>query len=392
LCSAAELVIPDPNFYNVKKFPKRWNSCGLGQSIVWSSTPCVLPNDPSEFAVVAVSGPTKTRKSKCRAVRNEDGWGIKGSMQCCADVSPVVELPTRVETSDGSADLQSSISCGELGWEVKAVRTQSAFVSKIDKKFVRNVCSQSEIGGPEGCRINDIRHTEAKKVCIAAGARLCTANEIRIGVTANAGCNMNSDMWAWSSTTCDVAGVDTPSYWVERATPPSSSSPGLCWPTEGTNVQASLFCCADELVPSTLQLVASTNSESEEATQSASQGASPGASSFIVGAGTVAGVILGMVLTVVIYHRRQHLSAPTAAKQLGLHQPANVDSDTFFWDVPSTAAPQSQSESNDLATPTIVESSANEYAMAGAANEYAMAGESGRRTVPTQASTRTKPV
>jgi len=248
LCTADELHFQDSG---IKK--KAWNVCNLKQSPIWSSTPCRTAKDPSMSAYVVAAGPLKARKSYCKPVAR-NGNDLMGSLQCCADAAAPQALDPGSPEDASSTEL-STATCSELRWKVKFVHPGKTIMSSGGEVglFSRTVCGQSEIEGHE-CRKDDIRFGEAKKICKAAGSRLCTSTEIRNGATKGTGCMMGKAAWVWTQTECNQPGVDGPSFLVERATPVADGSAGLCWPTVDTNAQAGMQCCADGLVSSEVLL------------------------------------------------------------------------------------------------------------------------------------------
>lgn len=251
LCTADELHFEDVGKQNM------WNACNLKKSPIWSSTPCTTKKDPSMSAYVVAAGPTKARKSYCKPVAR-NGKDLAGSLQCCADVTMPQAVGAGSSSSDGASSTELSAStCTELRWKVKFVHSEKTTILSPGNGvglFSRKVCGQSKIEGHE-CRTRDIRFAEAKKICTAAGSRLCTSTEIRNGATKGTGCLMGNATWVWTQTECHQPGVNGPSFLVERAAPLADGSAGLCWPTVGPPyAQAGMQCCADWLVSSKVLL------------------------------------------------------------------------------------------------------------------------------------------
>ena len=73
--------------------------------------------------------------------------------------------------------------CATLGWNV-----------------LGNICAESNDGW--ACK-TDATYAEAETTCAAVGARVCTIEEIETGVTAQTGCNMDTE-YVWSSTWCGL--------------------------------------------------------------------------------------------------------------------------------------------------------------------------------------------
>ena len=77
-------------------------------------------------------------------------------------------------------------------------------------KIVNGICGESDLGLASGCTDGPL--AAAKEVCSAAGARLCTVDEIDSGVTAGTGCNADIK-YTWTSTWCGL-GPEGGKYYV----------------------------------------------------------------------------------------------------------------------------------------------------------------------------------
>ena len=296
LCTADELHFEDSG---IKK--KAWNVCNLKQSPIWSSTPCRTAKDPSMSAYVVAAGPLKARKSYCKPVAR-NGNDLMGSLQCCADAAAPHALDSGSPEDALSTEL-STATCSELRWKVQSVHPEKITMSSEGKvgNFSRTVCGQSKIEGHE-CRKDNIRFADAKKICKAAGSRLCTSMEIRSGVTKGTGCMMGKTAWVWTQTACNQPGVDGPSCLVERAAPMVNGSAGLCWPTIGANAQAGMQCCADGLVSRDVLLGVAAANQIGSADDD-QESAVPFEILMAIG-GAVVAILMGVVATLVYGLRR----------------------------------------------------------------------------------------
>ncbi len=77
--------------------------------------------------------------------------------------------------------------CGALGWN-------SGYGTS-------NVCGESDGDDLGGCS-NEVSWHAAAGFCVAAGARLCTSEELKANETRGTGCGYDAN-WVWSSTACD---------------------------------------------------------------------------------------------------------------------------------------------------------------------------------------------
>ena len=96
-----------------------------------------------------------------------------------------------------SADGQ--MACAQLGWT----------------KIVSNVCGESDdrLGNSGASAVcNEASLADSISICDAAGARLCTVDEIDSGVTAGTGCGFDTS-YTWTSTWCGL-GPEGGKYYV----------------------------------------------------------------------------------------------------------------------------------------------------------------------------------
>ena len=96
----------------------------------------------------------------------------------------------------GSTDCQfSQQTCTELDW--------SEGVYNVDKKIAAD-CSYS-MGITGSSCLESKTWYEAYDFCDSVGARLCTTDEIKSGMTSGSGCNFDGKM-VWTGTPCDSNG------------------------------------------------------------------------------------------------------------------------------------------------------------------------------------------
>jgi hypothetical protein len=95
--------------------------------------------------------------------------------------APVTTAPPVVTATTVSPTGRKN--CATLGW-----------------KTVGNVCAASNNGW--ACK-TDATYAEAEATCAAAGARVCTIDEIEAGATAQTGCGMDGE-FVWSGTWCGL--------------------------------------------------------------------------------------------------------------------------------------------------------------------------------------------
>jgi hypothetical protein len=118
-------------------------------------------------------------------------------------------------TNLGNAN--SKKTCSALGWKVTG-----------------NICAESSDGW--ACK-TDATYAEAETACAAAGARVCTIEEIETGATAKTGCSMDSQ-YVWSSTWCGLG----PKYYVGMG---AGTGERKC---KKYKKAKSIRCCSDVLV------------------------------------------------------------------------------------------------------------------------------------------------
>jgi hypothetical protein len=112
---------------------------------------------------------------------SNDGWT---SVHCGAPTAPVKNVP------------KSSKSCAEHGWNIPPSTPKVCGASRC-----RDTLAQQDGGGDIDYGTADL--AKAKNECERFGARLCTKDELKSGVTKGTGCNHNSEL-VWSSTSCEA--------------------------------------------------------------------------------------------------------------------------------------------------------------------------------------------
>ena len=116
------------------------------------------------------------------------------------------------------APLAAAATCKGLGWDVK--QGQSS-------------CGASKVGGT--CHKKAKGVARAQEICQAAGARLCSVEELQDGVAAGTGCRLDAS-YVWTSTPC----ADGPGYIVVDGAP-SDRAPKC---KRSRNAKAGVRCCA----------------------------------------------------------------------------------------------------------------------------------------------------
>eukprot|EP00039_Didymoeca_costata_P009674 m.128692 g.128692 ORF g.128692 m.128692 type:complete len:2513 (+) comp14564_c0_seq1:55-7593(+) len=184
--------------------------CGIDTSLVWTSIPC-------EGGMLVTGGSKRNTNAECRSVVEP------ASLRCCADSEPTLpEIPSI-----------SSTPCDELGWEFK-------FGSV-------NVCAKSK--AVSSC-LSEVNFIEALTECQSAGGRLCTLEEVGSNFAAGTGCGLDRSS-IWTSTPC---GQDNKGIIV------TGGSAGKGIPTQCLdpfNSVAGMRCCADSIVPPTIDFSSS---------------------------------------------------------------------------------------------------------------------------------------
>jgi len=126
---------------------------------------------------------------------------------------------------------RSYLTCAKLGWKPAA---QSPGVCGASKVF------------PPACPPLPVAFGSADSFCKAAGARLCTSEELYQGAAAGTGCALDNAR-IWSSTPCELRD-SSPGVYTLAGSPQSSVN----FPLQCTSISANLMprCCADVQITS----------------------------------------------------------------------------------------------------------------------------------------------
>jgi hypothetical protein len=145
-------------------------------------------------------------------------------------------------SSDGGAHQMGTM------WMVGATHDDSAVGRKtcatLGWNAIGSICAESSDGW--ACK-TDATYAEAKTTCAAAGARVCTIEEIETGATAKTGCSMDTE-YVWSSTWCGVG----PKYYVGMG---SGTGERKC---KKDKKSKSIRCCSDVSVAAAAVTAATT--------------------------------------------------------------------------------------------------------------------------------------
>ena len=130
--------------------------------------------------------------------------------------------------------------CSKLGWPAN----------------VNNVCGESDdrlgnSGASSAC--NEASFADAGSICAAAGARLCTTDEIDSGVTAGTGCGFDTQ-YAWTSTWCGL-GPEGGKYYVSMGAGGAAAADRKC---KNPKKSYPVRCCSDSDLSATTALPATT--------------------------------------------------------------------------------------------------------------------------------------
>ena len=147
--------------------------CNFDLSYIWTADTCTLRARTKRRSVGYVSA-----KGDGSGVTECLTAGADRPVRCCADQT----------TTSGRK------TCSELGWT----------------NIANNVCGESDIGSSSLCYTASF--ADAQGTCAAAGARLCTIDEIDAGATAQTGCSFDTQ-YAWTSTWCGL-GPEGGKYYV----------------------------------------------------------------------------------------------------------------------------------------------------------------------------------
>ena len=177
-------------------------------------------------------------------------------------------------------------SCAELGWT----------------NIVDGVCGESDdglgVGGSKQCS-SDETYAAAVEICSAAGARICTADEVGTGVTESTGCRFNSKL-VWTSTSCGNGKV-----YKSRG---KGNGVSKCVAETKT---AAVQCCADVSSPLARRASSSDSSTAAAEAGAASAGSKPAAvAGVVVGCVAVAVALVGVAIKI----RKNPLSKNTASR------------------------------------------------------------------------------
>ena len=209
----------------------RGSGCGHDSQRIWTST---IDECPPGFMK---TGPGKSGNLdripvQCTPISEDQNVFVR----CCADAHRTCGGATPCHPSS------SLLTCDDLGWEEVTGDTMAQ--GPCDRQNCQSfagssyeVCAASQ--AMTGECLSSATFYEAANVCLAAGARLCTEEEILADETTFTGCGFDSH-WVWSSSTgnCGHGQVLQLIGSSEMRTQPPRCQPML-------SGLAAVRCCAD---------------------------------------------------------------------------------------------------------------------------------------------------
>ena len=230
--------------------------CTIDSRPVWTSTKCTWMRAEGRYSVVGAGG--DGTDDVC-----EPNLGVGRSVRCCSDTPPPPPPPP-ASNCESHCQLSSRLSCTQLGvtdqpgaqvlvpstWNGAKVKVRSVRVGTLDPSLTSTtmdvtLCSKSYPFSGHNCN-DGVALLRAQEICIADGARLCTAQEIEQGASRGSGCGLDNH-WIWSGTRCGNPGSQECGFmqaWGEGL----GDTPALsrCQAVHDT---ARVRCCADAHAP-----------------------------------------------------------------------------------------------------------------------------------------------
>jgi hypothetical protein len=194
----------------------------------------------------------------------------------------------------------SELDCGTLGWKFEGEHTE--------------VCAKSGVTTFK-CNEEVVMYSNARNICRAAGARLCTAEEIQDNVASGTGCGLDKDS-VWTQSTCNTGSI---AVVIGKQT---NKEPQCRAPDDGFT--AGIRCCADVGVgarldsPRLAYLIGGLNDDADDEVSSLN---AIERSSVVIGvAGGVLAAVAAIILVAVaiVQQRRKH---PASNQMHVNHQP-----------------------------------------------------------------------
>lgn len=187
------------------------SGCGHDSQWVWTTGACGRCGVDGAYAFMAQPESGIPGEKRC-FFKSETAAFVR----CCADSSTETAVVTGT----------SCKTCGELGWD-PLVR------GPLD------VCAASEVATPDGgCIDPPVPITVAEEFCANLGARLCSLDELHVGVTSTTGCGKDAER-VWSRSACGNG-----QFYTAAGTPDQAGiHPDACTPGTST---AHTRCCADD--------------------------------------------------------------------------------------------------------------------------------------------------
>eukprot|EP00615_Pteridomonas_danica_P019331 CAMPEP_0114387328 /NCGR_PEP_ID=MMETSP0102-20121206/7186_1 /TAXON_ID=38822 ORGANISM="Pteridomonas danica, Strain PT" /NCGR_SAMPLE_ID=MMETSP0102 /ASSEMBLY_ACC=CAM_ASM_000212 /LENGTH=1469 /DNA_ID=CAMNT_0001544393 /DNA_START=38 /DNA_END=4443 /DNA_ORIENTATION=+ len=218
--------------------------CNYNTELIWSGTSC---GTDSYYASIG-SGDSGTTTCMTDLTTT-----TSVATRCCADIdggcSPAPTMLPFPSPSSSPTPLPSPLptyasvpctpsTCSELGWD-----TGNSY-GTVDTHFgTTEVCSESSIGD-DGCS-GAVTYHEARVICEAVGARLCTLSELLADEAHDSGCGYNTELVWSSSTESDVTSLscDFEEFMIAYGSYSAGlGSEGECLAQDST---AYTRCCAD---------------------------------------------------------------------------------------------------------------------------------------------------
>jgi hypothetical protein len=215
--------------------------CGYNSNPVWTGAPCRTVFGSSGHYAVQFPPGSNIDSFNSQQICEEDAV-THAAVRCCADHGTMTDhIADRLlcDPYAAMAECSSASNCTALGWRLDLAGTGDVAV-----------CGESDVvstvtgADSAGCT-SDASWATADAICLSAGARLCTVEELEADETAGTGCGFDAALsWSRDNLNCST-GQHTAV--IGRST--SSASCMTC--VAGTTVclpdstPSAVRCCAD---------------------------------------------------------------------------------------------------------------------------------------------------
>ena len=188
-----------------------------------------LAIDPTEQINLASSSSYSSALATMRAALSAH----VSATSVASTASLTTAAPTEATTGAPAVGGIGQMSCSQLGWST----------------IVNSVCGESDGAGMGGCQSASLANASA--ICLDAGARLCTTEEVNAGSTAQTGCGFDTD-YTWTDTWCGL-GPEGGKFYVAMG-----GGNNREWKCKNPKKVFNVRCCSDVEISATTALAATT--------------------------------------------------------------------------------------------------------------------------------------